>query len=111
MFYWGRQFSAFAVLQKHFIRPVESQLVLYPLVGGLVFALLTPSRISSAAAVALGVAAGLFAATLSTTGHAERLRAMTIAGPARFAGSMAALTDGVTVSRWSIASVSLPRAS
>jgi hypothetical protein len=88
----GLGLVTFMVLQKHFIRPMEWQLAAFLLVGGLAFAIFTPGRISSAAAGALGLAAGLVAAFFSTT-HAYQARTATIGSPARFAGSIATLTD------------------
>jgi hypothetical protein len=83
----------FIVLQKHLIRPMEAQLVLYALAGGLAYGVLGPVRVRSSLRVGAAVGAGAVMALLSILGRIGSIGAALEAAPSRVTQSLRTLID------------------
>ncbi len=84
---------AFAVLQKHLIRPMDLQLTIYPLLGGLLYVLFSPRPIPRTTAIGVGAAIGLLAALVAVHGQFPLIRTTIADAPYRLAGSLRVIFD------------------
>jgi hypothetical protein len=83
----------FVVLQKHLVRPMQAQLVLFALAGGLAYGVLGPIRVRWSIRVGAAVGAGVVLALLSILGRLDSTGAALQAAPARLARSLKTLID------------------
>ena len=88
---------AFLVLQKHLMRPMETQMIVYPLVAVLLFALMAPGTTRVVGLMTLGVAAGVFAALVVVGGSSAVLWSTVCQAPTRLAETLRVMSNPALV--------------
>jgi len=86
--------AGFLVEQKHLVRPMEYQLVIYPLLGGLVYVVLTPGRLRWATTLTVSGLVGVLLALLSVQNRTADVANLAVGAPRRLAGAVGVMLDG-----------------